>query len=244
MTVLAGDSVFAGRRAASDIIVTVKFRLIPFLLLAASLAGAQANPVRQWREANEHQILTEFTQLLSLPNLASDAKAIRANADWLVAALKKRGLKARLLDGAGGPPPVYGELMTPGAKQTLLFYAHYDGQPVNPAQWKSDPWKAVFRDASGNLDFEKFYFDGAKPGPEDRIYARSASDDKGGIMAMLAALDALRATGGQPAVNLKFFFEGEEEAGSDHLDGVLAANAELLKADAMILVDGPVHQSR
>jgi acetylornithine deacetylase/succinyl-diaminopimelate desuccinylase-like protein len=80
--------------------------------------------------------------------------------------------------------------------------------------------------------------------PEARIYARSASDDKSPIVAMLAALDALRAARVPLSVNLKFFFEGEEEAGSNHLGAMLRAHADLLKADVWLFMDGPVHQTR
>jgi acetylornithine deacetylase/succinyl-diaminopimelate desuccinylase-like protein len=80
--------------------------------------------------------------------------------------------------------------------------------------------------------------------PEWRLYGRSASDDKAPIVAMLAALDALRAAGAAPSVNLKFLFEGEEEAGSPHMEALLAAHGALLGADAWLLCDGPVHQTR
>jgi acetylornithine deacetylase/succinyl-diaminopimelate desuccinylase-like protein len=80
--------------------------------------------------------------------------------------------------------------------------------------------------------------------PEWRLYGRSASDDKAPIVMMLAALDALRALGARPTVNLKLLFEGEEEAGSPHLGAILAAHRDLLAADTWILADGPVHQSR
>jgi acetylornithine deacetylase/succinyl-diaminopimelate desuccinylase-like protein len=79
---------------------------------------------------------------------------------------------------------------------------------------------------------------------EWRLYARSASDDKAPIVAMLAALDALHAAHVPPSVNLKFFFEGEEEAGSGHLKSILEQNVPLLKADAWLFCDGPIHQSR
>jgi acetylornithine deacetylase/succinyl-diaminopimelate desuccinylase-like protein len=79
---------------------------------------------------------------------------------------------------------------------------------------------------------------------EARLYGRSSSDDKGAIIAMLSALDALRAGSLQPSLNLKFFFEGEEEAASPHLRKFLEHNRDLLKADAWIFCDGPVHQSR
>ena len=106
-----------------------------------------------------------------------------------------------------------------GAPKTVVIYAHYDGQPVEPERWASPPWTPVLRDgplgpSARTLDL------GAERGPLDpewRIFARSASDDKAPILAIAAALDALKAPGARPSVNLKLFFEGEEEAGSPHL---------------------------
>jgi len=80
--------------------------------------------------------------------------------------------------------------------------------------------------------------------PEWRIFARSAGDDKAPIVALTAALDALAAGGAELSVNLKLFLDGEEEAGSPHLQALLAANRELLAADLWLFCDGPVHQSR
>jgi acetylornithine deacetylase/succinyl-diaminopimelate desuccinylase-like protein len=80
--------------------------------------------------------------------------------------------------------------------------------------------------------------------PEWRLYARSASDDKAPIIGFAAALDALKAAGIRPSVNLRFFFEGEEEAGSPHLEAILSRYASDLRTDAWVLCDGPVHQSR
>ncbi|MFY9573975.1 MAG: M20/M25/M40 family metallo-hydrolase, partial [Blastocatellia bacterium] len=80
--------------------------------------------------------------------------------------------------------------------------------------------------------------------PESRIYARSASDDKAPIIAMLVALDALKAANSRPAANLKFLFDGEEEAGSPHLGDIVTRNVGLLGADAWLCADGPVHQTR
>ncbi len=134
-----------------------------------------------------------------------------------------------------------GDLVTPGAKRTIAFYAHYDGQPVDPAKWKSDPWKPVMRDGEGNdVDWKT-----AKTiDPEWRLYARAAGDDKAPIIGMLAALDALKANGIKPSVNLRFVFEGEEEAGSPHLAQYLENYPKILRPDAWVLCDGPVHQSR
>lgn len=201
--------------------------------------------VRAWRTANEHAILRELADLLSIPNVASDAKNIRRNADAIAAALAQRGIRSTLLEAGDGPPAVFGELEAPGAVRTVLFYAHYDGQPVDPARWTGDPWKPLLRDGPLERNGKDLPWPAAaaRLDPNLRLYARSASDDKAPIVGMLAALDALRAAGAKPSVHLKFFFEGEEEAGSPHLGRMLRAHAARLKADAMLLCDGPVHQS-
>src|SRR6476646_4874287 len=127
--------------------------LILFLLLAnAELRAdpaAVARQTRGWRANHEREILAEFSDLLSIPNLASDAPNIQRNAEAIRALCEKRGLKTRLLTVAGAPPVVVADLAVPNAKRTIAFYAHYDGQPVDPKQWKSDPWKAVMRDGAG-----------------------------------------------------------------------------------------------
>lgn len=225
--------------------------VLAFTLLFVHSSFAQ-NPsvdsVRDFRKANEHRLLTDFVKLLSIPNVASDTVNIRKNADHLVAEMQKRGLKPKLLEAADKkvPPVVYGEWMTPGATKTVIFYAHYDGQPTDPAAWTgSRPWEPVLRSSALEQGGTTIAFpnDGEKIDPEWRIYARSASDDKAGVFAILTAFDALIAKGIKPTVNIKFFFEGEEEAGSGNLKEILEKHKDLLKADAFIVCDGPVHQS-
>ena len=193
-------------------------------------------------------ILGEFMQLLAIPNVAADSAGIRRNADFITAMMSKRGLSPRLLTGSdkSAPPLIYGEWRSPNATRTIVFYAHYDGQPTDPAKWTdSDPWKPVLR--SGPLDRGGKIIPlpqvGTNIDPEYRIYARSASDDKAGVMAFIAAIDALKASSLLPGVNVKLVFDGEEEAGSPHLGDIIRANASLLAADAWIICDGPVHQS-
>ena len=221
------------------------------LLLIATAAGA-AEPavrdrVRTYRQAHEKEIVGELSDLLALPNVATNVADVERNADHLTAMLQRRGFKVRRLSaGPGTPPSVYGELTVPGAKRTLMLYAHYDGQPVGQKGWVSDPFKPVLR--SGPLGPGVKEIDLAKVSgpldPEWRIYARSASDDKAPIVAMLTALDALRAAGIPPSVNLKLFLEGEEEQGSEHLPEILRRNAGLLAADVWLLCDGPVDPTR
>ncbi|HVT61750.1 MAG TPA: M20/M25/M40 family metallo-hydrolase [Thermoanaerobaculia bacterium] len=208
-------------------------------------ASAIRDQVRAYRVRHDKEIVKELADWVSLRNVAVDRADIERNAQALVQMLGRRGIEARLLTAGDSPPAVYGELRAAGARRTVVFYAHYDGQPADPADWKSDPWRAVLR--SGPLTAKPRDIDlAAVAGPLDgewRLFARSASDDKGPIVGMLVALDALRAAGIAPAVNLKFFFEGEEEAGSPHLTAILESHHDLLAADAWVLADGPEHQS-
>lgn len=201
--------------------------------------------MRDYRKAHEAEIIAEFVDLLSIPNVASDTANIRLNAAKLIQMMNRRGIDSRLLEG-NGPPAVFGELKAPGATRTIAIYAHYDGQPVDRSRWASEPFKPTLRDkpieAGGRVI--------SMPGPgekfdaEWRLYARSASDDKAPIIALLAALDALKAANKRPTVNLKFFFDGEEEAGSPNLNDIVTRNASLLQADVWLCADGPVHQTR
>jgi acetylornithine deacetylase/succinyl-diaminopimelate desuccinylase-like protein len=191
--------------------------------------------------------LAELAEFLAIPNVSSDAANIRRIAERLGEMMRRRGLEVRLVEESGAPPVVYGELSVPGARRTLLVYAHYDGQPVSPDRWASDPWTPVLR--AGRLEDGAAVvpLDNLPPGPagdEWFLYGRGASDDKGTIVAFLAALDRLRAEGTPLSVNVKTLFEGEEESGSPHLEAILAAHKDLFQADGMILCDGPVHQTR
>jgi len=205
--------------------------------------------IRKYRNENAGTIIGEFSEFLSIPNVATDPVGQRNNADFIMAMMKKRGIqKVQILSAssAGIPPAVYGEVIIPGAKQTLIFYAHYDGQPVNPSQWATglDPFQPkLFSNAidkgGNNIPFPT---DGSY-NAEWRIYARGASDDKAGVDAILNAYDAIKKSWLAPACNLKFFFEGEEEAGSAHLDEILEKYRSLLQSDLWIICDGPVHQT-
>lgn len=217
-----------------------------FVTVATSLCAGQSR-IRDYRRAHERQILAEFTRLLTIPNIASDRVNIRRNAQLILQMMQRRGLNPRLLEtkAKDAPPAVYGEWKTPGATRSIIVYAHYDGQPVDPKAWTaSPPWQPTWRTAAmekgGNVTVLPAR---GEINPEWRLYARSASDDKAGVMAILSAVDALKANRLTPSVNVKFFFEGEEEAGSPHLGEMIELHKDLLQSDAWIICDGPVHQS-
>lgn len=222
------------------------------LLVSSTVIGAQSSsPLRArvdaYRSAHDMEIVRELSDLVSIPNLSSDSVNIRRNAQHLIELMGRRGIQGRLLESpSGGPPAVFGELRSPGATRTIVLYAHYDGQPVDTTQWLTPPWKPVLRDKlhnEGGRIIEIPATAGSVQG-EWRLYGRSSGDDKAPIIAMLRAVDALRALNITPSVNLKFFFDGEEEAGSPHLRPLLDRYADLLRGDAWLFGDGPVHQSR
>jgi acetylornithine deacetylase/succinyl-diaminopimelate desuccinylase-like protein len=208
----------------------IPFRLFLLALVAALLAAAQnpAEAAHQWRVQHQPEILQGFSDLLKIPNVAADPANLARNADTLVAMLRQRHFETRLLTMPGVPPVVFGEHLTPGALHTIVFYAHYDGQPITPSEWKTPPFEPTLLEVDG----------------EQRIYARSAGDDKAAIYAQLVALDALEAAKIPLRANIRFVWEGEEEAGSPHLEQILSANHDLVHGDVWLICDGPVDQSR
>lgn len=183
--------------------------------------------------AHKAELIQQFAEFLSIPNVAADPAGLRRNADFLVEQLQRRGVEAKLLRSPGlpasVPPTVFGEIRTAGARRTVVFYAHYDGQPVTPSEWDSGkPFTPVMKDVNG----------------EPRVYARGAGDDKAAIFAQLTALSALRDAHIPLRDNIRFVWEGEEEAGSAHLEKILMANRESIRGDVWLVCDGPVDQTR
>ena len=219
--------------------------LLGILVFAPPVSASWLHPaVRAWRQSHEREILGDFSTFLSLPNVATNLPDIEKNAAYIGGELKERGFAVRTLSaGPGTPPSVFAQLDTPGAKRTVLFYAHYDGQPISQKGWIIDPFAPSVRTAlpeAKPVDWK------AATGPLDpnwRIYARGSGDDKASIQALISAFDALKANGIKPSVNIKLLYEGEEEQGSPHFGKIVELNCDLLIADALIMGDGPMHQS-
>ncbi|UIF90122.1 M20/M25/M40 family metallo-hydrolase [Cupriavidus sp. UYPR2.512] len=223
-------------------------RQLSCLIIASWLCGGVAHAAALAPEAAQRQAQAsyrEYFELLAMPNDAVVPADIRRNVDWLEQAFRKRGFTTRQLAN-DGKPMLYAEF--PGknpARKTVLFYMHLDGQPVIASQWaQKSPWTPVLKRKAANGEWEEIdaaRLSAGQVDPEWRVFGRSSADDKGPIMMMLAAIDALKAAGGQPAINLKVILDSEEEKGSPSIGKVMQAHRELLTCDAMVIHDGPMH---
>ncbi len=187
----------------------------------------------------------EYLDLLSLPNDAIVPADVRKNVEFLEASFRKRGFATQQLAN-DGKPMLFAEL--PGAdpkRKTVLFYMHLDGQPVIATQWaQKSPWVPVLKRRAANGGWEEIDSARLFSGPVDpewRVFGRSSADDKAPIMMFLAAIDALKANGTSQGVNVKVVLDSEEEKGSPSIGKVMSAHRDLLRADAIVIHDGPMH---
>jgi acetylornithine deacetylase/succinyl-diaminopimelate desuccinylase-like protein len=224
-----------------------KISILTGLMLAhagAAFAGSQSAAITAATQKN----LTEYLELLSLPNVAAEPKDIERNVAFLEQRFQQRGFKTQRLDNPAGRPMLLAELSGAQASApTILFYAHFDGQPIVKEQWaQQDPFEPVVKQQNAQGVWQEVPRDRlfAKPfDPELRVFARSASDDKSPIVMLLTAVDVLQAQRKAPAINVKVLLDSEEEMGSPSLGATVKANASLFKADALLVLDGPVHGS-
>jgi acetylornithine deacetylase/succinyl-diaminopimelate desuccinylase-like protein len=159
-----------------------------------------------------------FLRIRSISGIPAHAPDCRAAADALAKELKSVGMEHAEVCETGGHPIVYADWLHAAGKPTVLVYAHYDVQPVDPEElWESPPFEPVVKDG--------------------RMLARGSSDDKAHIQMHARAVEALLATRGALPINLKLIVEGEEESSSIHLDAWLESNRARLSADFAVISD-------
>ena len=179
----------------------------------AELAQQALTRVQAWRHAHGSEVLKDFVELLSIPNVATDSPNIRRNAEAIRQRLAERGVATELWSlSEDVPPVVYGYLPVDGARRTLGVYVHYDGQPVDESQWTHPAWSPVLytralEDGGAQRPLPE---PGMEIDPEWRLYGRSTGDDKAPLAAIFAALDALQAN--------KVRHDGHERSGGEEAE--------------------------
>src|SRR4249920_3221449 len=173
---------------------------------------------------NRDRYLEELKALLAIPSISAlpeHTGDVRRCAEWCGDEMRRIGLQnVRLIDTPGNPV-VYGDWLGAPNAPTMLFYGHYDVQPVDPLNlWQSPPFEATIRDGE--------------------IYARGSADDKGQVFMHFKAIEAHLKQSGRLPVNMKFLIEGEEEVGSENLDYYVREHKQRLAADVVVISDSPM----
>ncbi|WLD94412.1 M20/M25/M40 family metallo-hydrolase [Alkalihalobacillus sp. AL-G] len=169
-------------------------------------------------------LIASLQDFLKLKSISAQNIGMEECASFLKDTMESIGIDCKLLRRDGAFPVVFGEILNPSATKTLLIYGHYDVQPPEPLDlWDSDPFDPIIRDG--------------------KLFARGATDDKGNLWATIMAVKCLQQSGIKIPINLKFFFEGEEEIGSPNFKAYMEEHKELLSADYTILCDRGVHES-
>jgi len=173
---------------------------------------------------NRDRYLEELKTLLAIPSISAlpqHAGDVKRCAEWCAEEMRRDGLQNVKLIDTPGNPVVYGDWLGAAGAPTLLFYGHYDVQPVDPVNlWDSPPFEATVRDGE--------------------IYARGSADDKGQVFMHLKAIEAHMRQHGKLPVNMKLILEGEEEVGSTNLDDFVRSHKHELKSDVVVISDSPM----
>jgi acetylornithine deacetylase/succinyl-diaminopimelate desuccinylase-like protein len=182
------------------------------------------NPVVDFINTNRDRYVDELKDYLAIPSISAlpqHAGDVRRCAEWTAEELKRIGLQSVKLVETAGNPVVYGDWLGAADAPTILFYGHYDVQPVDPVElWESPPFTATVRDGE--------------------IYARGSADDKGQIFMHFKAVEAHLRQAGRLPVNIKMVLEGEEEVGSANLDDFIRGHQAELGADVVVISDSPM----
>ncbi|MEM1190545.1 MAG: M20/M25/M40 family metallo-hydrolase [Pseudomonadota bacterium] len=222
--------------------------VIPLMVAFTSVASRADVPdsaaVRSLSRAQLPAAMDAYLEFLRIPNDGHFPEQIMANVRWVDRALTELGFGTRVLT-SNDVPHVFAERKVDGARGTILFYLQIDGQPVDGDAWnQANPFEPALKrrtdDAWVELPLNSWRSDFD---PEDRIFARSASDSKGPAIALLSALRIMEEQGWMPDYNLKLIADFQEELGSPTLPALVEAERELFAADVMLIMDGTRHLS-
>ena len=223
------------------LMLVISFSIHP--LWTQSLSPQQIEKLAKKHAENTIQ---EYLDFLRIPNNAFEKNTMDANMGWAEAALQKRGFRTQRLP-TGGLDWVLAERNFPNAKKTVLFYMHIDGQAVDPNKWdQPSPYEPVLKTISAeSSDWTKLSMNQLTGSwnPDWRIFARSSADAKGPVVMFLAAMDAIKEVETTPNYNIKVILDSEEEQSTPHLNESVLRHKEILYADHLVILDGPMHLS-
>ena len=190
-----------------------------------------------------YQSFDLLRDILSIPNDAFYPNWIEKNISWSEKAFSKRGFSTQRIKTEGAPLLLASKNYKSGA-QTVLIYLQMDGQPVDPTRWsQKDPYVPVLKKQNIKGEWEQIDWSEINNyNPDWRVFARSASDAKGPVAMFLTAMDAITDLNKSPNYNIKVILDFEEEMGSPNLPESVKKNADLLKADQLVIFDGPLHR--
>ena len=211
--------------------------LFVFFLLIYSFSS-KAQHVETTRAA-----IDELKEFIAIPNFGLNEKDIDLNLNWLTERFTARGFKTQQISTSGNPL-LFAEMVIDRDFPTVLFYMHLDGQAVDPSKWdQANPYIAVIKKKDKDAWIPVSDSELSQIDEEWRIFGRSASDDKGPIIAFLHAIDIIKSKSISPHFNIKVILDAEEELGSKPLAAAVKKNRDLLLADALVINDGPTHLS-
>ncbi|WP_026965834.1 M20/M25/M40 family metallo-hydrolase [Algoriphagus terrigena] len=224
------------------VLLFVSCLLLPAIIKAQAPSRAQLESLteKQWQPA-----LNLLTEIVSMPNDAVFPEQIEVNITWCEDIFESRGWNLERLE-TGGIPLLLVEKKQPNASKTALFYFHVDGQAVDISKWdQPNAYVPVLKNQNSAGVWEAIPLERLKTeyNPEWRIFARSSSDDKGPLAMFIAGWDALAEAGIAPDFNVKIILDFEEEQGSPRLPAAVIQYKEKLRADLMLIMDGPRHTS-
>lgn len=172
-------------------------------------------------DENKERFIDEVLDLIRQPSISATNDGMVECAKIFKDRMQEAGIRTRII-ASNGPPYIFGETESPGAKMTILFYGHYDVQPPDPLDlWDSPPFEPQIRDG--------------------RIFGRGSSDNKGQLWAIVKAVEVVRKVKGKVPINVKFLIDGEEEIGSPSLEQFILRNKQLLQADVGFVADAAIH---
>ena len=223
----------------------MKKYLFSFLALnfsVFSLTSQTASELQEWSDQAARESFPMLRELLSIPNDAFYPEHIEKNIQWCEKAFAARSFTTQRCETPAAPL-LLAERKHPDAQQTVLIYLQLDGQPVDSTRWfQKSPYIPALKQRNQAREWYEIPWESLAGYKDDwRIFARSASDAKGPVSMFLAALDGAEAHGIVPNYNIKVIMDFEEELGSPNLPEAVTKNAELLKADMLLIFDGPRH---